>query len=105
MAAKMVRVLNTHSSGVGINSLPVKDKDGKPNLTTVQYFDLPAQTLDSAGKPVPGACDIPEDLWKELAAKDDFVRGHLDARRLVVEEADSAPAPKADADDKVKSGK
>lgn len=87
MAAKLVTVLNTTLGAIGLNSLPAKDRDGKPILTSVQHFNVPAQSLDSAGKPVPGACEIPADLWKDLAANDDFTRGHIEARRLVVDES------------------
>lgn len=84
----MATVLNHSQGGRGVYSLPKRDRDGKPDLTTVKYYFTPMPSPpDKDGNIVPGSCEIPDDVLKELRANDDFTRGLFDSRQWSVDES------------------
>ena len=88
----MAKIICTRRGAIGIHSLP-KLKDGKPDMSTVQFFHVPGTAgLGRGGRPSdrPGV-EIPDEILKELKAKDPFVRGLFASRELL--EVDSFDPP------------
>src|SRR5579863_7256906 len=91
----MAKIICTRRGAMGVHTLPQKNKEGKLDPSTVQFFHIPGSAgMNRGGKPADRrAVEIPDDLWKELKAKDPFVRGAVAKRELV--EVDGEPEPAA----------
>ena len=83
----MAKLLNTRGGALGFNTMPLNDKDGKPDRRTVKYIHAPAPEIDAGGNVIaPGEFEIEdEDLARLLDKKagDTFTKHHFASRRIL----------------------
>lgn len=89
----MATIGNRSKRRYDIHSFTLRDKDGKVTRAAEAFHIMPSRP-DRKGNPVIGTGEIPDDLLKELLAKDPFTKGAFEPAGglYVIPDGEEVPA-------------